>query len=388
MLCVAAARFDLPSETFIRDHTRSLAPGRTVLVCQHADATAGLASSVLADMASPFPASRVAGLAHRARKACGLVTQPGLFGHDRRRVADFLRAHGVSVVLAEYGTTAVQLVGPGRDAGVPLFAHFHGFDATTIPRQWKWRRRYRQLFASAAGVIAVSRFIADRLARLGCPAHKLHVVPCGIDPTRFRPSDPQHGRILAVGRLTEKKAPDLTLRSFARVREREQDAHLDIVGDGPLRSRCEELARELGVTDAVVFHGARPPAVVAELMQTASMFVQHSVTAPSGDMEGLPVAILEAMASGLPVVSTRHSGIPEAVSDGETGRLVEERDVEGMADAMIELLRDPDRAAAMGRAGRDRVLAHFTQDRTAARLREIMGLEALPDAGPGAGYAA
>jgi glycosyltransferase involved in cell wall biosynthesis len=109
-------------------------------------------------------------------------------------------------------------------------------------------------------------------------------------------------------------------------------------------------------------------------MGKAQAFVQHSVEASDGDCEGLPVAILEAMGHGLPVVSTRHSGIPEAVSDGETGLLVEEHDVDGMADAMCALLEDPARAEAMGRAGRARVEAHFTHEKTAARLREIMGL--------------
>ena len=109
-------------------------------------------------------------------------------------------------------------------------------------------------------------------------------------------------------------------------------------------------------------------------MRMASMFVQHSVTDIDGNTEGLPVAILEAMASGLPVVATRHSGIPEAVIDGKTGILVDEHDVTGMTQAIISLLANPARADAMGKAGRERVLAHFTETQMKHRLRGIMGL--------------
>jgi glycosyltransferase involved in cell wall biosynthesis len=120
-------------------------------------------------------------------------------------------------------------------------------------------------------------------------------------------------------------------------------------------------------------HGGQSRDFVAQLMQEASLFVQHSRTAANGDSEGLPVAILEAMASALPVVSTKHSGIPEAVRDRVTGLLVEEMDVDGMASALAELLDNPDRAIVMGIAGRERVLEHFSLAHACERLRAIMG---------------
>ena len=109
-------------------------------------------------------------------------------------------------------------------------------------------------------------------------------------------------------------------------------------------------------------------------MMSASIFVQHSVTAPNGDKEGLPVAILEAMSSGLPVVSTRHSGIPEAVEHGVTGFLVGEGDVNAMTEALITLYRNPDLRQTMGTAGRDRAVALFSRDTSLARLRNVIGL--------------
>jgi glycosyltransferase involved in cell wall biosynthesis len=113
-------------------------------------------------------------------------------------------------------------------------------------------------------------------------------------------------------------------------------------------------------------------------MRRAAVFVQHSVTAPDGDTEGLPVGLLEAMAAGLAVVATRHAGIPEAVVEGETGLLVDEHDAAAMAAALVALLRDPERTRRLGAAGRARVLARFTHDHVAARLRDILGLSHEP----------
>ena len=172
-----------------------------------------------------------------------------------------------------------------------------------------------------------------------------------------------------------------TILAFARVASAIQDARLDIIGDGSLEGECRKLIESLDLTDRVTLHGARHSDFVLALLKEASVFAQHSVTAPDGDMEGLPVSVLEAMACGLPVVSTRHSGIPEAVEEGRTGLLVEEHDVEGMAEAILGLLKDPQRAAAMGRAGRERILSHFTRERSRDRLREILGISVLDDAG-------
>jgi glycosyltransferase involved in cell wall biosynthesis len=147
-----------------------------------------------------------------------------------------------------------------------------------------------------------------------------------------------------------------------------------MIGSGPLEDKCAALVRENGLGDKVCLLGVQSPDQVANAMRKASLFVQHSVTSEDGDTEGLPVAILEAMASALPVIATRHSGIPEAVIEGETGILVDEHDVSGMANAIISLLENPGRAKAFGEAGRRRVLSHFTHEQTRDRLRAIMGL--------------
>jgi len=174
-------------------------------------------------------------------------------------------------------------------------------------------------------------------------------------------------------RLVEKKAPDLTIEAFGRVAEQIPNARLDIVGDGPLAERCHTLIDRLGLGEQVVMHGARDTEFVVDLLQQASLFVQHSVTSESGDTEGFGISLLEAMACCVPVVVTRHNGFVETVDNGVTGLLVDEHDVAGMAAAMVELLDNPDCAAAMGRAGRQRVLERYTLERSRDGLRAIMG---------------
>jgi glycosyltransferase involved in cell wall biosynthesis len=290
-----------------------------------------------------------------------------------RRIAEFLRDHGVIVMLAEYAGSGVRLARACRKANVRLFVHVHGFDASAYLQRPDWVRRYQKLFRHAS-IIAPSRFLAQKLAAIGCPPEKLHVSPIGVDPDLFTPGVGDPNRLLAVGRLVEKKAPNRTIEAFADVLQRFPSARLDIIGDGPLMDACSALIRDRNLGAAVRLLGAQSVDEVASAMRSAAIFVQHSVTGEDGNTEGLPVSVLEAMASGLPVVATHHSGIPEAVIDGETGCLVAEHDTAGMTQAIVKLLADPVRARRMGSAGRQRVLDQFTQSQMRDRLRNIMGL--------------
>jgi glycosyltransferase involved in cell wall biosynthesis len=378
-LAIAAPDFDGPSQTFVRDHARSIAPAHTILLCNNSRGTEEFDCPILANI-DPWKPPRayreriVRAVEHRWQT----YIDPSFHSLNREKVKLFLQTHGATAVLAEYGTTGVAFTSVCEEAGIPLYVHFHGYDASMLINDPVWRRAYRRVFRVAAGVIAPSRFLAERLASLGCPEAKLHVSACGVDGDQFRPTQRLPNRILAVGRLVEKKAPHLTIEAFSRISAQHLNAKLDIVGDGPLLERCKTLIEQCRLGGRVHMHGAQPSEFVAQLMSQASLFVQHSVTAESGDSEGLPVAILEAMSSALPIVSTRHSGIPEAVLDEVTGLLVPERDIAGMAAAMNALLSEPIRAAAMGEAGRRRFLAHFTRDKARDRLRNIMGIAIQP----------
>jgi colanic acid/amylovoran biosynthesis glycosyltransferase len=320
-----------------------------VLVCRHEGGAARLGCPVLSVPTDPKAPS------------------------THRRIAEFLRDHGVIVMLAEYAASGARLARACRKANVRLFVHVHGFDASAYLQRPAWVHRYHKLFRHAS-IIAPSRFLAQKLAAIGCPPEKLYVSPIGVDPDLFKPGRGDPRRLLAVGRLAEKKAPHRTIEAFAGVLERFANARLDIIGDGPLMHTCSALIHERNLGGAVRLLGAQSVYEVASAMRSASIFVQHSVTGEDGNTEGLPVSVLEAMASGLPVVATNHSGIPEAVIDGENGCLVPEHDVAGMMQAIVNLLAEPNQARLMGSAGRRRVLEHFTQVQMRDRLRRIMGL--------------
>lgn len=277
-------------------------------------------------------------------------------------------------VLVEYGDNAVWLREPCVRAGIPLVAHFHGYDASEDRCLRDMAQQYPLLFRDARAIIAVSSTMRARLIQMGAPPEKVHCNCCGVDCDRFGGSTPEKAApiAIAVGRFVPKKAPHLTLNAFSKVLTVCPDARLRMVGFGPMLESCKVLVRELGIETAVTFLGAAAPDIVQEEMRRARLFVQHSMTAPNGDAEGTPVAVIEAGASGLPVVATRHGGIPDVVVEGSTGLLVDEGDVDGMARQMLRLLEDPEIAGKLGRAARSRVEAAFSMDASIGKLYGII----------------
>ena len=261
-----------------------------------------------------------------------------------------------------------------RQLGIPLIVHFHGYDASVHEVLKENAETYPVMFRIAAAVIVVSRAMERKLISLGAPAEKVHYNPYGINCNDFAGAEPADSPpvFLAVGRFVEKKAPQLTLKAFASVLRSMPDARLRMIGDGPLLEECRELSDELTIANAVTFLGAQPHEAVREEMRAARCFVQHSVEAANGDCEGTPLGILEAGASGLPVVSTRHAGIPDVVIEGETGFLVDERDVDEMAKNMLRLAQDPELAGRLGRAARKRIESDFSERRSLGQLWTII----------------
>jgi len=212
------------------------------------------------------------------------------------------------------------------------------------------------------------------LIDLGAPPEKVHYNSCGCDSEKFRPTKPGENppQFVSVGRFVEKKAPQLTLLAFRQVLDVVPDARLRMIGEGPLLGPCRDLAGALDLGENVEFLGAQPHDVVAREMSQARAFVQHSVEASSGDCEGTPVAVLEAGASGLPVIATRHAGIPDVIIEEETGLLVEERDVPSMASHMIRLAQQPELASRLGAAARKHVAANYTMEQSIGRLWKVI----------------
>lgn len=291
-----------------------------------------------------------------------------------RQLASVMRQRRVAAVLAEYGPTGVAVMGACRCAHVPLIVHFHGYDAYRDDALSGCGRRYQAMFEAAAAIVAVSRDMQRQLVSLGAPEEKLHYNPYGVDTREFQGAHPALAgpTFLAVGRFVDKKGPLLTLFAFQRVLAVVPDARLIMIGDGYLLEAAKQVVAQLQIQAAVEFRGAVEHPEVRRTMQCTRAFVQHSVRAQDGDSEGTPVAILEASACGLPVVATRHAGIPDVVIDGQTGFLVNEGDVQGMADRMIHLAVNPELSASFGDAGRKRIETNFSIEQSINNLWKII----------------
>ncbi len=364
VVAVLAPNRNAYSETFIRAHLERL-PARVE----------GLIANWFPHQTADGRPLLETGIARRLGRAAvrrALGWKQSEF-HERA-FRSFLQSKRVDVVLAEYAPTGVAVMDACRRAGVPLVVHFHGFDAYERATLHADGAHYPKMFASAAAVIAVSRHMERRLLELGAPRERLFYNPCGADVEAIVPGRPDQAPPLfvAVGRFVEKKAPHLTLLAFAELARKRPDARLVMAGDGALLDACRQLAHALGVRDLVEFPGAIRHFQVAGLLAAARAFVQHSVTAPSGDSEGTPVTVIEASAAALPVIATVHGGIPDVILDGETGLLVEEGDVAGMTERMLRLADDSLLAARLGAAGRARVIEGFSMERSIAGLWEIL----------------
>jgi len=218
--------------------------------------------------------------------------------------------------------------------------------------------------------------MGQQLQRLGCSPDKIRKLSYGIDlqryPSRARAlQDDEPVRIATVGRLVEKKGIEYVIRALAKVARKHPRLRYDVIGDGPLRRSLEQLAHEQSLGDVVQFHGALSGERVRALLDQAHLFVLASVTAHDGDQEGTPVSLLEAQAAGLPVISTRHSGIPEIIAEGESGWLVPERDPEALAERLTSLIEHPETWASCGSRGRKFVETGFARTKCINDLLDV-----------------
>ncbi|MCX7798840.1 MAG: glycosyltransferase family 4 protein [Fimbriimonadales bacterium] len=286
---------------------------------------------------------------------------------------------GTTHVLSEYLDVGPTYIALAKERGLRWFSFGHGYDVSRSLRNPLWRRLFLE-HRHADGVFVRSSLARRRLEQLGLPPERIHVTPGGVivpdlPPSRERGSqDPPV--VLTVGRLVGKKDVCTLIESFGRVlRSTGRGAQLVVIGDGPDRARAQRLARNLGIEAHVRFLGSQPREVVREWMQRADIFALHSRTDPrTGDEEGLPTVILEAMAAGLPVVSTLHAGIPEAVVSGETGLLGEEGDATATAQALAELCSNDRLRLRMGSAAFERARRLFSWEAERRRILEPMGL--------------
>lgn len=286
-----------------------------------------------------------------------------------------LEERAFEACLVNYGTVAAWLAPLLIEVGTPFVVHFHGFDAHRKTGLEEIHKRYPLMLEAAAEVVVVSSTMREALMAWGVTESKIRLNPYGIPPvpeTLASGVERDPNLVVAAGRFVEKKAPYLVLAAFREVWLARQQTRLRWIGDGELRGMCEAMVRGWGMEAAVEFTGVQSREEILRAMREASVFIQHSVTAASGDMEGTPNTILEAATMGCPIVATRHAGIADVVPDESFGKLVEEYDVAGMAAALAETLRLPSEAGSRAARLRNRVFEAYREERYLEGLRSSL----------------
>ena len=283
---------------------------------------------------------------------------------------------------AHFAVDAVYALPLARRLQVPLVTTLHGFDVTRTASSMLRSGRpalingvlfRRQLQRECAAFLCVSRAIRNAALAAGFPEDKLRLHYIGIDTTKISPPRAaiDEGLIVHVARLVEKKGTTFLLQALAKIAPARPNAHLVIIGDGPMRVSLEAEAVKLGIGDRVRFLGMLPNSEVLDWDARAVVKVVPSITGADGDQEGFGIVNLEAAALGVPVVGFASGGVAEAVVHGETGLLSAERDVEGLAKHLALILDEPALRHRFGAAARARAIADFDIRRQTAKLEDI-----------------
>lgn len=362
-LCIIKPNKSIFSETFIEEHINRLSGNKRVIY--------GGAFPLYDHRHRLLIRSKIKLLSYLFQKR--ILKKKNIAVRTEALVKYFKRER-IDVVFAEYGMVGALVTDACKKAGIPLVIHFHGADAHHQPTVEQYLSLYKSAFEYSSGIVAVSKDMVKTLIALGAPEDKIAYVPCGVNTSRFTEIHELTvaNDFLSIGRFVEKKSPLSVVKSFEIVLETLPDSKLWMAGGGPLYPMVEKYIKDKHLTKSVFLTGVLNQDKIKSLLANVKCFVQHSVTAANGDMEGSPVTIIEASASALPVVSTRHAGIKEAVLDGVTGFLVDEYDIQGMAEKMIEIARSHELAMAMGQAGRKHILENYSVENQVAKLDRVI----------------
>ena len=292
-------------------------------------------------------------------------------------IVPFLNKGPYDVVHCHFGpngNTGVFL----REVGIfkgKVITTFYGYDISRHIRE-QGEDAYEYLFSKGDLFLALSDRMKEELIRLGCNKQKIVVHRLGVDIKKFNFSSRKlknngKANLLTIARLVEKKGVQYSVKAVTEVLKKYRNIEYKIVGDGPLKRDLAGLISELNISDNVQLIGWRRQEEIIELLKDTDILLAPSVTAQDGDQEGTPTVLIEALAQGIPVISTYHSGIPELVQDGISGFLVPERDTNALAEKIIYLLEHQEIWAEMGHAGHDHVEKNYNIERLNDQLVEL-----------------
>lgn len=380
-ICVMTSSFPALSETFISDHVIGMRKRghRVDVIAAQDEGTpqqwAELAKSGKGEaiFTGPLPTTKKEKLLAGGAALTSLFRQRGhralasldvkSYGRQAASLSIALASRGLSgtrrydVIHCNFGPVGVNGIAL-REMGIlsgPIITHFHGFDLSSYIKQRLAMRAYGHLFKKGDLFIAISQKMQSQLISLGADPSRIRLVRYSIDTKKLQPKErnpTERVEIVSVARLVEKKGLEYGIRSIAAARNKGVNLRWRIIGGGPLEEELRELIASENATDFIELLGARPNRETIELLSDADMLLAPSVTASNGDQEGAPVAIIEAMGLGLPVIGTFHAGIPEIVQHEKSGLLVQERDVPALTEAICSLSLDVEKRKTMGKEGR------------------------------------
>lgn len=362
-LLIARSNFHSYSETFIDEQIKQLQPVEVLYEGWLPNQTYS-GKSIF-----PFP------LSHLAVRGSLRNLVPGLYRKIYQYyLKRFLCANQIEAFLANYGPLGSNIYEACLALGIPYSIVFLGFDTNEKKTLDTYRAHYAAMLPKAQAVIVVAASMRANLEAIAGPLPNLHVIPCGVDVSTFKPGGQKSKRFtfISVARFAEKKGPIHTLRAFELVLKQCPEARLLMIGDGPMWEEAKVFVREKGLSELVEFLGAMSQAEYLPYLQAADVFVQHSIITKAGDSEGTPVAILEAAACGLPTVSTRHAGIPDAVIEGETGLLTDEHDVQGMSEACMFLVQNETDRLRMGVSARKHIEMNYDVVKLSQKIKSVV----------------
>ena len=294
-----------------------------------------------------------------------LDINPRLSLQQKKYFLNVLNINNISLIHAHFGPAGLEILQIAVKLGLPLIVTFHGYDASMLLRFEKYRNNLKELF-NYANMITVSKFIKNDLVKLGAKPEKINVIRCGIPvydfdrveriPVKMKMSKNEEISFLQVSNFVKKKGHKYTIKAFYNFLKTYKNAKLILAGEGQLKKEIYSLCKELNLLDNVSFPGLVNQDQVIHLMKNADVFVHHSVTTDQGDKEGIPTVLMEAMATGLPCISTYHSGIPELIDNNINGILVQEKDIDAFTNALKNLINIPDN---LGIKARETVVKYF-----------------------------
>ena len=305
----------------------------------------------------------------KSRSLRDLFYVNNFLANESKKSYDLIHAH--------YGSNG--LIGAIlKEAGVfrgKLITSFHGYDFSKLINE-RGSETYKELFRIGDLFTANTNFTKGKLIELGCSKSKIVMLPVGMDINFFNfreryLRDRSLVKLLTIARMVEKKGLEYAIKAVSRVAQKYSNIEYNIIGDGILRSRLENLIKGLGISDKINLLGWKTQEELKSLLQEAHIFILTSVTAGDGDMEGQGLVLQEAQAVGLPVLSTLHNGIPEGVIDGKSGFLVPERDVDALVKKLEYLIEHPELWPEMGRYGRKFVEERYDIQKLNQRLVKI-----------------